>query len=152
MSSDSEEEVRFRPIAIVHNEVAGGKYGDWQDIVSRIVFRPEFVEALEGIDAFSHIEVIFYIDRAHAPTSPRIQPRDRQDLPEVGYFSTHTPNRPNRIGVSTVRLLEKTGDTLVVQGLDTFDGTPVLDIKPFVPRKEIVESATAPEWMKHLHG
>ncbi|MCL4467011.1 MAG: tRNA (N6-threonylcarbamoyladenosine(37)-N6)-methyltransferase TrmO [Chloroflexi bacterium] len=141
-------ELILKPIGRVCNEVTGGKYGDWAEVVSRLELEPQYEEALRGLSDFSHVEVIFWINRAHAPDTPLIHPRDRQDLPLVGYFATRTPNRPNRLGLTVARLLALEGSVLVVQGLDAFDGTPVIDIKPFLPRPELSEIARIPDWLK----
>ena len=89
-------------------------------------------QALAGLNGFSHIEVIFHFDRVpetEINTAAR-HPRDRADWPLVGIFAQRGKGRPNRIGVSVCRLLSVDGLELKVRGLDTIDGTPVLDIKP----------------------
>jgi tRNA-Thr(GGU) m(6)t(6)A37 methyltransferase TsaA len=114
-------------------------------------FRPD---ALAGLDAFSHIEVVYHFDRvpdSEIQTAAR-HPRGRADWPKVGIFAQRGKGRPNRIGVTACKLLSVDGLTLRVQGLDAIDGTPVLDIKPvmkgFLPRGEIREPVWAAELMK----
>ena len=142
--------ITLLPVGVVHNEVAGAKYGNWGNVVSLVEMQPQYAEALDGLAEFSHIEVIFWIDRAHAPDTPRIHPRDRKDLPLVGYFATRTPNRPNRLGLSVAKLLKVEGSTLVVEGLDAFDGTPVLDVKPYIPRQELAQGVRIPDWLAQI--
>lgn len=76
---------------------------------------------------------------------------DRDDVPLVGVLATRTQYRPNPIGVSIVRLVERRGHILVVQGLDALDGTPVLDIKPFAPHYVPSGPVMVPEWVSRLH-
>jgi tRNA (Thr-GGU) A37 N-methylase len=109
-------------------------------------------DAAAGLDAFSHIEVIFHFDRAEPAdinTGAR-RPRGRADWPLVGILAQRGKDRPNRIGVTVCRILSVDGLVLRVRGLDAIDGTPVLDIKPvmrgFLPRGDIRE----PDWAAEL--
>lgn len=105
-------------------------------------------EALAGLDAFSHAEVIFLFDRvpdAKIETGAR-HPRGRKDWPLVGIFAQRGKNRPNRLGLTTCEIVAVEGTRLRLRGLDAVDGTPVLDIKPvmqgFAPRGDVRE----PDW------
>jgi len=109
-------------------------------------------DALAGLDAFSHAEIVFLFDRvgeAEVETKAR-HPRGRADWPRVGIFAQRGKNRPNRIGVSVCRIVEVSGFEVKVEGLDAIDGTPVLDIKPvlrgFLPRGEVRE----PDWAQEI--
>lgn len=97
---------------------------------------PHYEEGLSDIDGFSHIFVIYYFDRAR-PETLKIKPY--LDETERGVFSTRHPSRPNRIGISVLKLLKRKGSTLFVSGIDMLNGTPVLDIKPYVKRFDCVE-------------
>ncbi|MER6981398.1 SAM-dependent methyltransferase [Streptomyces carpinensis] len=91
-------------------------------------------DALAGLDAFSHLEVVYHFDRVPVEkieTGAR-HPRGNTDWPLVGIFAQRGKNRPNRIGVSRCRLLKVDGLDVHVRGLDAVDGTPVLDIKPYM--------------------
>ena len=110
-------------------------------------------EALAGLDEFSHVEVVYVFDRvdpASVQTGAR-HPRGNPDWPEVGIFAQRGKGRPNRIGVTVCRLLGVDGLRLEVQGLDAIDGTPVLDVKPFMaefaPRGEVRQPAWSHELM-----
>lgn len=110
-------------------------------------------EALAGLEAFSHVEIIYLFDRVEADeinTGAR-HPRGRKDWPKVGIFAQRGKGRPNRIGATVCRITGVSGRTLSVSGLDAIDGTPVLDIKPvlrgFLPRGEVTEPAWAGEIM-----
>jgi tRNA-Thr(GGU) m(6)t(6)A37 methyltransferase TsaA len=79
----------------------------------------------------------------------KVHPRGRMDMPLLGIFATRTPYRPNPIGLTLVELLRVEGNVVTVRGLDAFDGTPVLDIKPF-DYWDLVEDARVPEWWMRL--
>lgn len=111
-------------------------------------------EALAGLDAFSHVEVIYLFDKVlpEEIVSGARHPRGRADWPKVGIFAQRGKNRPNRIGATICRVVAVEGLRLRVSGLDAIDGTPVLDIKPvlsgFLPREHVREPAWALEIMK----
>lgn len=140
--------------------VRGGRHepvdDHWDSVRATVALDPvQFKpDALAGLDAFSHIEVVFHFDRVPDDEirSGARHPRGREDWPPVGIFAQRGKGRPNRIGVCICRLERVEGLTLHVQGLDAIDGTPVLDIKPvmtgFLPRGEIREPAWATEIMK----
>lgn len=144
--------MEVKPIGWVRSPVAGDKYGGWEDVVARIEVLPELEEALSGIEEFSHIVVLFWLERAEKPSRSRIHPEDRGDLPLVGYLATRTPNRPNPIAVTVVRLLRREGNVLEVQGLDAFDGSAVIDIKPYVEVVGPGEECRTPSWLAKLRG
>ena len=110
--------------------------------------------SVAGLDTFSHVEVVFQfhrVDPASVHTSAR-RPRGNPDWPEVGIFAQRGKNRPNRLGVSRCRLLAVDGLDLHVRGLDAIDGSPVLDVKPYMaefgPQGEKVQQAWATELMR----
>jgi tRNA (adenine37-N6)-methyltransferase len=90
----------------------------------------EYEEGLEDLEGFSHI-VILYLFHKSGRYSLRVKPF--LDSDEHGIFATRHPNRPNPIGMSVVRLIERKGRVLRVKGIDVLDGTPLIDIKPYVP-------------------
>jgi len=109
-------------------------------------------DALLGLDAFSHVEVIFHFDRVpddKIETGAR-HPRGRSDWPRVGIFAQRGKNRPNRLGITVCRIVGVDGLALSVAGLDAIDGTPVLDLKPvmsgFLPRGDVHE----PDWARAI--
>lgn len=108
--------------------------------------------ALAGLEAFSHVEVVFLFDRVspdRIETGAR-HPRGREDWPLTGIFAQRGKNRPNRLGVTICKIVAVEGLWLQVEGLDAIDGTPVIDIKPvmreFLPRGEVSQ----PEWVAEL--
>lgn len=109
-------------------------------------------EALTGLRDFSHAEVVFFmdqVDEGNIEFGAR-HPRNRTDWPKVGIFAQRGKNRPNRIGTTICKILRIEGTTLHLDGLDAVDGTPVLDIKPWVaefgPRGPVFQ----PEWCSEL--
>ena len=140
-------EAVFHPIGRVSNEVKEPIHEGWEEIDSRLIIKPELAEGLDGVEGFSHLLIIFWLDRVPPEKREvrRLHPRDRQDLPLVGVFATRTQYRPNPIGVSVVRLIRRRGNVLEVRGLDAIDGTPILDLKPYLPHYDAVQ-ARLPEW------
>ncbi|HEY4330912.1 MAG TPA: SAM-dependent methyltransferase [Ilumatobacteraceae bacterium] len=110
-------------------------------------------DSLMGLEAFSHVDVVYQFDRIEESeiVLAARHPRGREDWPRVGIFAQRARMRPNRLGVTTCSLLGIEGLTLTVRGLDAIDGTPVLDIKPymlgFAPRGEVGEPTWATELM-----
>jgi len=145
------KEIKMKPIGYVRR---ASKKEDVKDrsLVSRIIIRKELAEALEGTEEFSHLFVIFYMHQISEKEKQtlRVHPRGRMDLPLLGVFATRTAFRPNTIGLTLVELLERRDNVLVVRGLDAFDGTPVLDLKP-ADRQDMITDVRVPEWLKKLH-
>ena len=118
---------------------------------SEITVDGAWAEALEGLEGFSHIWVVWWIDRFDEPPErQRVHPEGRAEMPLVGLFATRSPHRPCPVGITAVRLLRRTGRKLYVEGLDAFEGTRVLDIKPYLRRGDLIEEAGAPEWLERL--
>jgi tRNA-Thr(GGU) m(6)t(6)A37 methyltransferase TsaA len=146
-------EFSVRAVAVVSSPRAEAVDDDWGAVESTITLLPPFgEEALAGLEAFSHLDVVYLFDRVD-PASIRLgrrRPRGNPDWPEVGIFAQRAKDRPNRLGVSTCELVGTEGATLRVRGLDAIDGTPVLDIKPhlveFGPRTAVRQ----PDWSHQL--
>jgi len=146
--------IRLEPIGVVRGGRTEPVDDGWGAIDAEIVLDPTRVsrEATRGLEDFSHVVVVFHMDRvaeANVETGAR-HPRERADWPAVGILAQPARSRPNRIGVTAVELIAVDGLTLRVRGLDAIDGTPVLDIKPYItgfaPRGPIRE----PAWVKEL--
>ncbi len=141
------------PIGVVRSTRATIEDDDWDRETASLVLSDAFEpEALAGLDTFSHVEVLFHMDRVpeqKIETAAR-HPRNNADWPKVGIFAQRGKNRPNRIGLSVCRVLAVEGRVVHVGGLDAIDGSPILDIKPYVkqfgPRGDVVE----PLWMDEL--
>ena len=147
---DSQQVLSLRPIGRV---VKGRPWppGDeaWQENVSEIEIDASWAEALEGLEGYSHIWILWWLDRFPDPPEVlRVRSGGRPEVPLVGIFATRSPHRPNPIALTPVRLLEREGCRLRVVGLDAAQGTPVLDIKPYLRRGDLIAEATAPRWME----
>jgi tRNA-Thr(GGU) m(6)t(6)A37 methyltransferase TsaA len=128
---------------------AQGKPGDeeWAEIE----IDPDWSEALDGIEGFSHIWVVWWLDRFETPpTSHKVHPEGRPEMPLVGLFATRSPRRPCPIAITAVRLLSHQDSRLRVEGLDAVKGTPIFDIKPYLRRGDLIHEATAPDWLVRL--
>ncbi len=128
------EEIRYTPIGIVHSPFKGKEntpqqtfYG--RDISATVEVFPEYVDGLFDIEKISHIILLCHFHKSNTKTLTAKPPQDEKTR---GVFASRSPNRPNPIGLSTVRLLKVCGRILYVRNVDIIDGTPVLDIKPYV--------------------
>jgi tRNA-Thr(GGU) m(6)t(6)A37 methyltransferase TsaA len=151
----------LHPIGIVRveasdDDVKGRKHG--ADCESRIQILAEFTAGLEGLNGFSHIFVLSFLNKLRLDQLGVLKVRPRrllrqgfklEELPLVGVFAIDSPSRPNPIGLSLVKLLRIDGSELFVSGLDLFDGTPVLDIKPYRGDYR-VDQYEQPEWYRTL--
>jgi tRNA-Thr(GGU) m(6)t(6)A37 methyltransferase TsaA len=141
--------LKMRPIGYVitdasHEELRHGS------AVSKIVIDRKFSRGLQGLEDFSHFYVLFFLHRMPKRSFfPRVNPQGRADIKKVGIFATRSPHRPNPIGLTLVKLLKKRGRVLTVKGLDAYDGTPVLDIKPH-DRRDSTPRPRAPRWWRKL--
>ncbi len=142
----------LRAIGIVTNEGGEPRHQGWERAISEIVIDQGLTEALDGLDGFSHVKVLLWMHQAAAGEPPlKVHPRGQAELPLVGLFATRSPQRPNPIGETTVRLLGRRGNILMVEGLDAIDGTPVIDIKPYIPGYDSVARAKVPSWITQSH-
>jgi len=150
---DNLPEVSFSPIGIVRNSVTEkpDQGFDWSNVVSELVIAPALAKGLDGITNFSHIGVIWWPSLATDPgkMALKVKPRGLSQFNKVGVFASRSPYRPNAIAQTVVRLRSRRGNILRVAGLDAVSGTPILDIKPYIPGYDSAEDATAPPWAKH---
>jgi tRNA-Thr(GGU) m(6)t(6)A37 methyltransferase TsaA len=148
-------EMTIRPIGIVRSPVKQRQHPGyaWQQVEAEIVIDDSLTEDLEGLEGFSHLIVIYRLHLAtdKARMASRVHPRGEKDLPLVGRLATRSPYRPNSLGQKVVRLVERQGNVLKVRGLDALDGTPVIDIKPYIPGYDSADDATVPPWTHHHH-
>ena len=142
-----------QPIGSVKCAVTEMSQGGWARIDSEIHIDSAYVRGLQELDSFSHVIVLFFLDRAQGFDPARQllrRPRGMEDMHEVGVFAQRTKFRPNPIGVTAVRLLGIEGSVVRVRGLDALDGTPVLDIKPYLPPVDRVDGVKLPPWVDHV--
>jgi tRNA (adenine37-N6)-methyltransferase len=145
--------IEFAPVAMVKNSRSGLKDDYWGTVTSEIKLLPHIpADAFNGIDQFSHLEIIFYFNRSDKSKIVfHGHPRGNKDWPDTGIFAMRKKDRPNSIGLTIVELVKREGNTIWVKYLDAIDGTPVLDIKPvmkeFLPTIEIKQPAWSTELM-----
>jgi len=143
----------MRPIGYVRTDVPDEEIRHRRrEIQAEVVLEEDLEPALEGIEDFSHLFVLFWMDRVPPEETQRrkVHPRGRTDLPLVGVLATRGRSRPNPIGLAVVELLGRSGPVLRVRGLDAYDGTPVLDVKPYDPH-DVVPDPRVPSWWRQLH-
>jgi tRNA-Thr(GGU) m(6)t(6)A37 methyltransferase TsaA len=146
--------ITLTPIGHVRGSRSAPTDDNWDAETTTIELDPnQFTpDALLSLDQFSHVEVIYFFhhEEAAKPNLRARRPRGREDWPLVGIFAQRAKNRPNRLGLTICKILEVKGLIARVSGLDAIDGTPVLDLKPwmagFAPRGEVRE----PQWAKEL--
>jgi len=113
---------------------------------------PEFCNALKGIDGFSHIIVLYWFhlrdNREERRVLQVIPRRHTQDV-KVGVFACRSPSRPNPIGLCVAKLTNVEDCLLTVEGLDALEDSPIIDIKPYIPRADSISDARVPEWTRH---
>jgi len=120
--------------------------------VSRIVISDDLTEILDGIEEYSHLVVLYWAHKVPEQSRllTKVHPMGRKEFPLVGIFGTCSPARPNPVLMTVVRLHGRKENVLEVSGLDAIDGSPVIDIKPYVkdfyPQREVL----VPEWMQRI--
>lgn len=113
---------------------------------------PEFCDALKGINGFSHIMILYWIhlrDNEKERGVLQVVPRGRSNSVKVGVFACRSPSRPNPVGLCVVKLVKVEDCVLTVKGLDAFEGSPIIDVKPYIQRRDAVPNAYTPEWILH---
>jgi tRNA-Thr(GGU) m(6)t(6)A37 methyltransferase TsaA len=119
---------------------------------ARVRVFPEFCDALKGIDGFSHIILLYWAhlrDNEKEKSILQVVPRGHANCVKVGVFACRSPSRPNPIGLCVVKLMKVEDCRLTVKGLDAFEGSPIIDVKPYIQRRDAVTKAYAPEWLSH---
>jgi tRNA-Thr(GGU) m(6)t(6)A37 methyltransferase TsaA len=152
-------QIIFRPVGVVRTDASDDEVKErHQDVESTIEIFSEFQEALGGLEGFSHIFVLSFLHKLRPEQIGPLKVRPRrllrrgftlEELPLVGVFAIDSPTRPNQIGLSLVALLRIEGNRLLVRGLDCFDGTPVLDIKPYRDDYRVDQYKLA-EWYREI--
>jgi len=137
----------YKPIGIVRNDFT--KPEDPKEIrnsQSQLIVNEKYLPALEGIEQFRYLIVVYHIDRSSGYRE-RVHPMGDLSIPERGVFATRSPCRPNPIGITVVEIVNVEGVTIKVTGLDALDGTPLLDIKPYEAH---FDSPAGIQWEKDL--
>ncbi len=141
--------ITLEPIGVIKNKVEQPAKESGETATSQIIIKDEFGQALSGIEEFSHIIVTYWMHQisTHQRSTMKVHPRGRSELPLFGVFATRSPMRPNPLGITTVKLIERQGNTLKVSSLDALDNTPVIDIKPYLPRYDSPSQVKTPNWV-----
>jgi tRNA-Thr(GGU) m(6)t(6)A37 methyltransferase TsaA len=143
-------EITVRPIGYVRNAVREPTPDGWAAVESRIVIHPDVAPALLNLSDYSHIIVVFWpheVPREVMGSKPQLHPRDDTTYPLMGVLATRSQIRPNPVLVTAVPLVGIKENVLSVRGLDAIDGTPVLDIKPYLPFYDAIPDARVPDWV-----
>lgn len=143
--------IQLNAVGYVHSTRPQTVDDFWDQEQAYIELAPEYEpDSLKGLNTFSHVAILFYMHQVERVTKGTRRPRNRSDWPEVGIFAQRGKNRPNAIGLTVCRVLKIEGRCLYVQGLDAIDGTPVLDIKPWVGEMGARGELKEPQWMAEL--
>ena len=153
------DEIRFKPIGVVERTATDDQVRNrLKNLDSRIEVFEEYRDALEGLDGFSHVFVIGYFNRLRQEQIGPLKVKPKgllregftlDELPTVGVFALDSPTRPNPIGLSLAKLVKVEKSAIVVEDLDFFNGTPVLDMKPY-QTGYIAKDYTLPQWHLRL--
>ena len=149
----AKDEIIFQPIGMIHSphqELAGMPIqpASAAGVKGTVVVDPAFEEGLTDLEEFSHVILVYYF---HQAKSPEMLVKPFLDDVKRGVFATRAPRRPNGIGISVVELLAVEGNILCVENLDVLDGTPLLDIKPYVPEFDKQEGVRI-GWLEKSRG
>jgi tRNA-Thr(GGU) m(6)t(6)A37 methyltransferase TsaA len=127
--------------------------GDSSKVISELIIDGDLTGIANGIEDFSHILVLYWAHLVDEKGRSILQahPMGRKDLPLKGIYATCSPARPNPVCAMIVRLLERKGNVLKVQGLDAIDGSPIIDIKPYNPSYYAAENIHVADWMQKIH-
>ena len=138
----------MHPIGMVVNGERAVARGDWSRVRSEVRLQAGLGEALLGLEDYSHVIVLGWLDRVpdELRARRRAYPSGDRRLPEQGALALRGSARPNPLSFTVCRLLAVEGDTLRLEGLDLVDGTPVLDVKPYIAHYDAVIDATLPRW------
>jgi tRNA-Thr(GGU) m(6)t(6)A37 methyltransferase TsaA len=112
--------------------------------------KPEFAPALKGLEDFSHLWVLYWFhdnDRPEAWATLQVHPRRDPNNPLTGVFACRAPERPNLIGLTACQILQIKDNVVEVAGLDARDGSPIVDLKPYIPKGDAIPEATTPAWV-----
>ena len=140
--------VTLKVIGVVRNGRESTEDSGWGALESTIELKSEFAAGLAGLDSFSHALVLFFMHVESLDETPVLvrRPRGREDMPMLGVFAQRGRMRPNPIGVTAVEIVRLEPGRVIVRGLDAIEGTPVLDLKPYVTPFDR-RDAKVPTWM-----
>ena len=135
------DRISLKPVGVIRTEYSDREVSEsWPRGVKGVIeVFEEFADGVAGLEGFSHLIVLAWLHKGMR----------LEDLPEVGVFASDSPHRPNPIALSIVKITGLSGRRIYVDGLDLYDGTPVIDLRPYTPFYYI-EDAEIPEWFKEI--
>lgn len=148
-SLDKNGRIQFKPIGRAKNMAKKPALTGWKNLVTQIVLDKRYAKGLDGIKDYSHVIIVYWLGQ-EKECHLKHHPQGRADVPYGGIFACRCPQRPNRIALSTVKLLSRSKNIIKVKGLDIINDTPILDIKPYTPTYDRVSSAKVPDWVNRL--
>jgi tRNA-Thr(GGU) m(6)t(6)A37 methyltransferase TsaA len=143
------KDINLKPIGVAKNSETEERFGSFSEVVSEIIVDEKFTEALNSIEDYSHVIIVYWMDKVKSHVITH-RPQGNPNVPVVGIFACRCPQRPNPIAMTTVELVEHKGNIIKVKGLDILDGTPIIDIKPHWPIYDKVKDARIPDWVNKL--
>ncbi|UCE57334.1 MAG: tRNA (N6-threonylcarbamoyladenosine(37)-N6)-methyltransferase TrmO [Candidatus Bathyarchaeota archaeon] len=145
----TKKEINIKPIGVAKNSEKEPRFGSFTSLVSEIIVDEKFTDALNGIEDYSHVIIVYWMDKVKNYVITH-RPQGNPDVPVVGIFACRCPPRPNPIAITTAKLVEREGNKIKVKGLDILDNTPIIDIKPYWPIYDSVKNGKIPEWVSKL--
>jgi tRNA-Thr(GGU) m(6)t(6)A37 methyltransferase TsaA len=147
-------DIVIKPIGFVNNDRIEPIDDNWSSVESIIELADDLPdECFDGIEEFSHLEIIYHFDKSTKIFIGSEHPRENKDYPKVGIFAQRKKDRPNHIGATIVNLIRREGRKLLVKNLDAINGTPIIDIKPvfmeYLPNGEVKQPKWTKDLMKH---
>ncbi len=146
---DKRGRIQLTPIGKAKNTTKKPVLTGWKNLITEIVLDKRYTKGLDGIEDYSHVIIVYWMGQ-EKECHLKHHPQGREDVPYGGIFACRCPQRPNRIAISTVKLLSRKRNNIKVKGLDILDGTPILDIKPYTPHYDRVNKARVPAWVNRL--
>ena len=146
------DDLTLTPIGVVHNNVTDAVDAQWGQVSTEIHINQELAAGLRGLEDWSHMIVVFYMHNAEFDMDKHLvrRPRDLDEMPELGIFAQRARHRPNKIGLTAVKIMSVEGNIVRVRGLDAMDGTPILDLKPYAPIYDGATDPLIPGWFVRL--
>jgi tRNA-Thr(GGU) m(6)t(6)A37 methyltransferase TsaA len=149
MTNRDRKMIEMKPIGFVSRTSTNENDRD-KSLVAKVVFDEDLAPALDGIDEWSHIYVIFWLDKVEHAAEPEL----RHQGSNVGVLAARSPIHPNPLGLTLVELINREGNVLWVRGLDAYDGTPVVDVKPYPDWEQgnfiVVTDFRVPGWLTEI--
>lgn len=142
-------EIKLKPIGFAKNQEKK-HFGGWDEVATDLAINKQYQKALKGLEDYSHIIVIYWMHEVKTCDIRHVPQGKVGEVPEVGIFACRCSQRPNPIGVSTVKILSIKNNIITVQGLDIVKDTPILDIKPYTPQYDSVTDPKVPDWINKL--